>query len=244
MADTEEMEMGANSDSESEESMDESKEQQEETENVDDNRPNVYLPGQPLQEGEELICDQSAYVMLHQAQSGAPCLSFDIVKDKLGDNRDQYPLTTYIVAGTQAARTHANNVIVMKMSNLHKTGGEEESSDEESDDEDNEEPNMASAMVKHLGCVNRIRSCNIDNVTLAATWSELGRVNIWNLTKQMQLLDNPVELAAYIKNNKGNSVMPIFTFTGHQQEGFGIDWSKSQPGVRFIIFRAGCSKHS
>lgn len=47
----------------------------------------VYLPGKPLEEGEELVCDQSAYVMLHQAQTGAPCLSFDIIADNLGNKK-------------------------------------------------------------------------------------------------------------------------------------------------------------
>ncbi|GLV44794.1 lethal (2) 09851 [Carabus blaptoides fortunei] len=39
---------------------DEITEQPEENE-VEDDRPNVYLPGQALKEGEELVCDQSAY---------------------------------------------------------------------------------------------------------------------------------------------------------------------------------------
>lgn len=236
MADIEDVEMNESSESESEESMDESKEENDEPE---DTRPNVYLPGQPLQEGEELVCDQSAYVMLHQAQSGAPCLSFDVIRDQLGANRETYPLTTYIVAGTQAARTHANNVIVMKMSNLHKTGEDDEEDDddddaEDSDEEDAKSPAMSNAMIKHLGCVNRIRSTNVGNTVLAASWSELGRVNIWDLTQQMQLLENPAELALYNKNNSGNTVLPIFTFTGHQQEGFGVDWSRTAPGVSLI----------
>lgn len=121
----------------------------------------VYLPGKPLAEGEELVCDQSTYVMLHQAQTGAPCLSFDVIRDHLGESRETFPLTMYLVAGTQANQTHLNSVIVMKLSNLHKTKRDEESDDDE-DDEDDEEaeekrPKMAGALMKHPGCVNRIR---------------------------------------------------------------------------------------
>lgn len=68
----------------------------------------VYLPGKPLEAGEELVCDESAYVMLHQARTGAPCLSFDIIPDNLGATRDAYPMASYIAAGTQAAKTHIN----------------------------------------------------------------------------------------------------------------------------------------
>ena len=51
---------------------------------------------------------------------GAPCLSFDIVDDDLGGKREAYPHTCFLVSGTQAARSHTNNVIVMKMHNLNK----------------------------------------------------------------------------------------------------------------------------
>lgn len=68
----------------------------------------VYLPGKPLDADEELVCDESAYVMLHQARTGAPCLSFDIVRDQLGDKRETFPQSCYIVAGTQASKAHVN----------------------------------------------------------------------------------------------------------------------------------------
>lgn len=123
----------------------------------------VYLPGKPLSEGEELVCDQTAYVMLHQAQTGAPCLSFDVIKDTLGDSRELFPLTAYIVAGTQAAQAHVNSLIVMKLSNLHRTSKENEDDDDEDDDDDSDNenesktPKMTAATIKHQGCVNRIR---------------------------------------------------------------------------------------
>lgn len=205
---------------------------QEQPEDNDD-RPTVYLPGQPLKEGEELVHDPSAYKMLHQAQTGAPCLSFDIILDHLGDKREDFPHSCYLVAGTQAARTHANNIIVMKLSNLHKTiEKDSEDEDEASDDEDGaKKPVMTNVMIKHLGCINRIRSTVCGGANLAATWSELGRVNIWDLTAHVQMVDNPLEATAYSKNNSNSEITPLFTFSGHQQEGFALDWCKTSPGV-------------
>ncbi len=68
-----------------------------------------------MKEGETLICDESAYVTLHTFTTSAPCLSFDIIPDGLGGDRGNFPLTSYLVSGTQAQRSHANNLIVMKV---------------------------------------------------------------------------------------------------------------------------------
>jgi len=65
--------------------------------------------------------------------SEAPCLSFDIIADKLGAGREEFPLTCYLVGGTQASRAQANSVIVMKLTNLCKT---QKSGDDDDDDDD------------------------------------------------------------------------------------------------------------
>lgn len=201
----------------------------------------VYLPNKkPLAEDEELVCDESAYIMLHSASTGAPCLSFDIVKDKLGV-RETYPMTCYMVAGTQAASSHINNVIVMKMSNLHRTSKEKEDdsdlesdlSDDESDNEQPEEkkPKMSCALINHIGCVNRVRSTTINDQTFAGTWSETGKVFIFNITEQLKAVEEPDLLKTYEASNQCLLAKPIYIFRGHRTEGFGIDWSTSEPGV-------------
>ncbi|EDW85694.1 uncharacterized protein Dwil_GK23014 [Drosophila willistoni] len=198
----------------------------------------VYLPGQKLAEDEELVCDESAYVMLHQASTGAPCLSFDIIPDELGKGRESFPLTAYIVAGTQAARTHVNNLIVMKMSNLHKTQEDDDDDEDEEELEDDQDevankeelkkPQMTCALIKHQGCVNRVRARRLGNTVFAASWSELGRVNIWNLTQPLQAVEDAQLLKQY---EQSEALRPAFTFSGHQQEGYAVDWSSCADGV-------------
>ncbi|CAG8833466.1 30368_t:CDS:2, partial [Racocetra persica] len=88
---------------------------------IEESEDQVYLPGQELGEGEALEADQSVYEMLHSLNVKWPCLSFDILHDSLGEERKMYPATAYIVAGTQADKPNKNELMVMKMSQLHKT---------------------------------------------------------------------------------------------------------------------------
>lgn len=128
----------------------------------------------------------------------------------------------------------------MKMSNLYETSKEDDDDDDSEleDDEDEEtqskkpkQPQMDCALIKHAGCVNRIRATNVANNVLVATWSELGRVNIWNVADQLLAVDDQELLSSYQKEGKANKAKSLYTFSGHQQEGFALDWSPIAPGL-------------
>jgi len=204
----------------------------------------VYVPGEPMADDEELVCDDTAYVMYHQMQTGAPCLSFDVLHDSLGETREEYPLTMYLVAGSQAERAHVNNVIVMKLSNLTKNSvkekeEKEEESDNESDAEDDDEkPELEAAMIRHTGSINRIRCTCIGERQIAATWSEQGKVYLWDLSRPLQAVNDSQVMAAYTREQE--SPAAIFKFAGHQTEGFAMDWSPLSQGN---LLTGDCMKH-
>lgn len=53
-------------------------------------RRQLWRPGHdPIGEGEELEYDPTAYIMYHSMRTEWPCLSFDIMKDDMGDNRQR-----------------------------------------------------------------------------------------------------------------------------------------------------------
>lgn len=84
--------------------------------------PEAFIPGvHQLGKDEILEPDESVYLMRHQMDVNWPCLSFDILQDSLGDQRQRYPATAYLVTGTQADTAKNNEVSVYKMSSLHKT---------------------------------------------------------------------------------------------------------------------------
>jgi len=90
----------------------------------------------------------SLYSMCFCAE--APCLSFDVIADQLGSCREEFPLTCYLVGGTQASRAQANSVIVMKLTNLCKT----QKSDDNEDDDDDERLILQMLHIYHLSlCV-------------------------------------------------------------------------------------------
>ncbi|XP_056126373.1 glutamate-rich WD repeat-containing protein 1 [Rhinichthys klamathensis goyatoka] len=195
----------------------------------------VYVPGlEALQPGEELEMDRSAYRMYHECQTGAPCLSFDVVRDGEGEGREQFPLSMVLCAGTQADTAFSNRLIVMRMHNLHETDKEKdenESSDGESDEDEEDEdkkPQLELAMMPHYGGINRVRVTQRGEQALAAVWSEKGQVEIFDLRPQLEAVHSSSVMSAFIKQQK--EATPLFSFTGHMSEGFAIDWSPKVPG--------------
>jgi ribosome assembly protein RRB1 len=85
----------------------------------------TFIPGHHALERDEILePDDSVYIMRHTLGVIWPCLSFDVLRDNFGDERQRYPATAYIAAGTQADTAKNNELIVYKMSSLHKTQGD------------------------------------------------------------------------------------------------------------------------
>ncbi|KAG7469384.1 hypothetical protein MATL_G00128380 [Megalops atlanticus] len=208
-----------------------------EEEKEDGGEAKVYVPGiEPLKPGEELEMDRSAYRLYHECQTGAPCLSFDVLRDGDGEGREQFPLSMLLCAGTQADSAHSNRLLVMRMHNLYGTEKDkdgEESSDGESDDEDDEDedkkPQLELAMVPHYGGINRVRVVQNGGLSLAAVWSEKGQVEIFDLKPQLEAVHSSAAMATFLKQQQKEAT-PLFSFSGHMTEGFAIDWSSKVPG--------------
>ena len=84
--------------------------------------PNVFIPGlHTLGKDEVLEPDDSVYIMRHTMNTNWPCLSFDVLRDDEGDQRQRFPTSACIVSGTQADIPKNNKLTVFKMTQLHKT---------------------------------------------------------------------------------------------------------------------------
>ncbi|CAD7952900.1 unnamed protein product [Amoebophrya sp. A25] len=217
---------------------------EEEEEEEAEGRARVFRPGvDTLEEGEELTCDMEAYDMLHRLRTEWPCLSFDVVKDQLGSGRrGPGPHCVTLVAGTQADEAQKNAIYLMQWSNLRKqkhreeddedssSSEEEDSSDEEADDATkSKKPYFHCVSVAHSGTVNRIRAMP-QAQSLVATWSEEGKVCMYNLAEEFQQL--PSRLAsAQVPPVVKKPVFESCPLTTHRTEGYAMAWSGHRTGM-------------
>uniref|UniRef100_A0A452HA94 Glutamate-rich WD repeat-containing protein 1 n=1 Tax=Gopherus agassizii TaxID=38772 RepID=A0A452HA94_9SAUR len=164
--------------------------------------------------------------------TGAPCLSFDVVPDPLGQELGRFPLSLRLCAGTQAETAQANRLLVMKMHNLHRTGAGAagaESSDSDEDEEEEKKPQLELAMIPHYGGINRVRVTQLSETQVAAVWSEKGQVEIYDLRRPLVAISDPQAMATFLREEQAK-IKPLFSFAGHMTEGFAMDWSPMVPG--------------
>ncbi|KAI8866870.1 WD40 repeat-like protein [Ramicandelaber brevisporus] len=173
-----------------------------------------------------LEVDNSAYVMLHSMGMEWPALSFDFIKDKLGDNRTAYPATMYLATGSQADRPSNNEITIMKISQLCRTNKDDQVLSDNEDNEDEEEidedPALESRSIKHHGGVNRIRISQMNNSAsaIAATWSDTGKVHLFDIQHHLNSLDTHGTVIPM------SARKPIYTVEGHRGiEGYSLDFS-------------------
>ncbi|KAH9422710.1 Glutamate-rich WD repeat-containing protein 1 [Dermatophagoides pteronyssinus] len=159
---------------------------------------------------EQLECDYSAYVLYHKAETGFPCLSFDVIEDQFGSGEQRaqtFPMTTYLVAGTQADKDHHN----------------------QEDEEEETLPDLSCTSIPHSGCVNRIRCRQIGDKLIVANWSDHGAVHLWDMSDALKACDDDSQRIADF-NKRNIHTKPIYSFNGHHSPGFGLDWSPVDDG--------------
>merc|ERR1740121_1142652 len=141
-------------------------------------------------------------------------------------------MTAYVVAGTQAREASDNRLYMMKWSKLYRTSKDGKDSDDEDEDEESDEESDEDheAMLEqkgaaHPGGVNRVRAMPQAG-HVVASWSDTGKVHMWNLQSHRKALDKPSEKAP-------PKPKPIYTCESHKEEGFALDFSPHDTG-RFL----------
>eukprot|EP00035_Acanthoeca_spectabilis_P023070 m.447501 g.447501 ORF g.447501 m.447501 type:complete len:469 (+) comp19523_c0_seq1:25-1431(+) len=181
----------------------------------------TYLPGDALPSDMELTFDPTAYMTHQEWTSEWPCLSCDIIPDSLGASRQTFPMTAYVLGGTQAGEEDGDELLVMKLTQIRRSAAPALDEDDEDDDDDTEPPSFHSYGIKHPGAVNRVKMCPHPG-NLAASWSASGRVSIWDLTPAIEAVDGGHRARHAVHR-------PEFTFKGHSDEGYALDWSPLVP---------------
>ncbi|KAF8706466.1 hypothetical protein HU200_030739 [Digitaria exilis] len=159
------------------------------------------------------------------ANADAPFLyatSFDVVCDQLGLVRSEFPHTFYGVAGTQAEKAAWNYIGVFKLSNISgkkrepvpasAVDGDTDMDSDSSSDEEDEEINEDTKPILH----------------------------VWDLSSFLNsLAESGSATPAPKEDDIIHKHLPVKVFSGHQKEGYAIDWS---PLVTGRLVSGACNK--
>jgi ribosome assembly protein RRB1 len=217
------------------------------------------LTGEPLQPGQTLEMDASAYKMHHAMAGEWPSLTFDFLRDDLGDHRTRFPHSVIVATGTQAERPQDNSLCIMKLSDLSRMpqeneddilgeeynndddddndakdgDGDDDDSSSSSDDEIDLDPIVEHYNVKHYGGVNRLR-CMPQRSNIIATWSDTGKVNLFNVESVLERFAvSQGKMPGSLKPGEAMAPIPskpFFSYSKHSTEGYAMDWSKVNEG--------------
>lgn len=97
-----------------------------------------------------------------------------------------------------------------------------DSDDDEEDDDLDEDPTLEHVDINHRGGVNRIR-CMPQRSGFVATMSDSRHVNIFDLSTTVASMATKGPRAAA-------PTKPAFSWDGHRDEGFALDWSRVVTG--------------
>lgn len=190
----------------------------------------LYLPhlSRPLGTDEFLEADPTVYEMLHNITLPWPCMTLEVIPDKLGFERRDYPQSVLIATATQAFKKKDNELLVLKISQLTKTlvkNDEDEDEDEDDDDEDDDEvdPIIESEHIPLRETTNRMKISPLSadsHEVLTATMSESGDVYIYNLASHTKAFNTPGYTIPKVAQR------PLHTIKYHGNvEGYSLDWS-------------------
>jgi ribosome assembly protein RRB1 len=147
-----------------------------------------------------------------------------------------------MVAGTQADHATKNKVMILKLSDLHKTKHDERDDDEvdgegsDSDEDDlDDDPILEEKFFNHPGGVNRVRVCP-QHPNLVATHADTGKVHVWNIAAYVSALDagapTGATAAAAAAASKATpaKATPLHTFHNGVGEGYSMAWNPLRAG--------------
>ncbi len=116
---------------------------------------------------------------------------------------------------------------------MYDDDSDEESEDGKGDIDKEAEIYLSSIEVKHS--INRIRSMNYSPII--ATWNENGEVEILNVTKKFEELQQKNKENPTIKKKKKNKKQkPSIKVFKNSHEGFAINWNPLKKGIIICNF--------